>query len=449
MTFVFSLLSLNQDTKEVLLDLPYVTTTAILLIAGALTTGAAGLIIPCRRKKADDEPEWGSGLTGHTAADSTRSRTPSMDEPDAEMCWSLGFGAYKYTGLRPSPLEPGAEKPLPLSPSEATRLPLPRLRPGEERLLAELERRVSDVGEMPLQRVDRCYLLRCLRAEKGKLDNAERKIRQSAKWLQENDVFRVFTHWNLEAYEQCLAPWWLSGGFLGHGLGGEPVALERIGRCSWPKLCNQIDLEILKKIDIVHCLRSIAAVEEDALRRSVPFAGATIVMDLKGFRWQDAQFRAAWSLSKLVAQRDILMPETCIRILFVRTPAPFVRAWSMFSYLLDPGTVEKVQMATEEETLSLLKKYLGEDVIPRYLGGQKVLDEDPQCRQIIAPGGLPPPEALQRLERLLSEEESGGVPRPRLSSGNLGGADLGYNRRSGSAAAPARGCVQCDTCQQQ
>ena len=44
---------------------------------------------------------------------------------------------------------------------------------------------------------------------------------------------------------RCLAPWWLSGGFLGHGLQGEPVALERLGRCSWPKLCNKLDFEVL------------------------------------------------------------------------------------------------------------------------------------------------------------------------------------------------------------
>eukprot|EP00439_Symbiodinium_sp_Y106_P039362 s672_g4.t2 len=205
----------------------------------------------------------------------------------------------------------------------------------------------------------------------------------------------------------CLAPWWLSGGFLGHGLQGEPVALERLGRCSWPKLCNRLDFEVLKKLDIVHCRRSLAALEEDSMRRGVPFSGVTLIIDLKGFKWSDAQFGAAWTLSKMVACRSNLLPETCFRILFVRVPAPFAKAWSMFSYLLDPGTIAKIQMATESETLTLLRKFIGDDTIPAYLGGQLRIDGDPYCRKLLAPGGFPPEEALQRLEDLVENGDGG------------------------------------------
>lgn len=76
------------------------------------------------------------------------------------------------------------------------------------------------------------------------MKKAEKKLREAIKWIEENDVLHATDTWDLEAYERCLAPWWLSGGFLGHGLQGEPVALERLGRCSWPKLCNTLDFEV-------------------------------------------------------------------------------------------------------------------------------------------------------------------------------------------------------------
>ena len=153
--------------------------------------------------------------------------------------------------------------------------------------------------------------------------------------------------------------------------------------------------EVLQKLDIIHCLRSLAALEEDSIRRGVPFSGVTLVIDLKGFKLGDAQFGAAArpsflmcfnvfplffscfsgfpfdfkpfggvSSSFLVEERlgrsrrwwppglepllkgkglwrSFLLPETCHRILFIRVPTPFVKAWSMFSYLLDPGTIAK------------------------------------------------------------------------------------------------------------
>ncbi|CAJ1367907.1 unnamed protein product [Effrenium voratum] len=397
-----------QDSQ----DVPVVTTT-ILLIAGA------GLLkqstLACRRRKGqeDETTKWPKSARFQRSY----SETDMVD--DAETCWKFEYGKFKYTGLRPEPLEPDAEPPVPLSIEEAEQLEMPQLREGEEEKIWELKELVADLKEQQRHRVDNLTLMRFLRAEKGKVHKAEKKIRDAISWMEENDVLNALDKWNLEAYEKCLAPWWLSGGFLGHGLQGEPVALERIGRCSWPKLCARLDFEVLKRLDIVHCRRSLAALEEDSLRRGRPFGGATVVLDLKGFKWSDAQFGAAWTLSKIVACRSNLLPEICTRILFVRVPSPFVKAWSMFSYLLDPGTIAKVQMATEAETLSLLRKYMGDETIPAYLGGQRHTDGDPYCRKLLAPGGFPPEAALHRFERLVAGDDDGDF----LDSSSRGGRD--------------------------
>jgi len=394
------LASASTEHVEAAQDVTVVATTLLLLAGGAsLLKQSAG----CRRRKVHESEE--PALNWSKTANFQRRYSQSDVVDDAQTCWQNDYGKYKYTGLRPDPLDEEAEPPHPLTLEDADQLQLPELRQGEDVKIQELEDMVEDLRSQRRHRVDRCTLLRFLRAEKGKVQKANKKIREAIKWIEENDVLNSIDNWDLEAFEKCLAPWWLSGGFLGHGLHGEPVALERLGRCSWPKLSNRLDFEVLKKMDIVHCQRCLAALEEDSIRRGVPFEGVTLVIDLKGFKWSDAQFSAAWTLSKMVACRSNLLPETCHRILFVRVPTPFAKAWSMFSYLLDPGTIAKIQMATEPETMPLLKKFIGEEVIPAYLGGQRHTEGDPYCRKLLAPGGFPPEEALQRLERLIAGDD--------------------------------------------
>lgn len=393
------LASASTEQVEAAQDVTVVATTLLLLAGGASLLKQSG----CRRRK-DSKADESPRINWQKTANFERRYSQTDVVDDAQTCWNFDYGRYKYTGLRPEPLEE-AEPPHPLTLEDADQLQLPELREGEDAKLQELEDLVEDLRLQRRHRVDRCTLLRFLRAEKGKVIKANKKIREAIAWIEENDVLNAIDTWNLEAYEKCLAPWWLSGGFLGHGLHGEPVALERLGRCSWPKLSNRLDFEVLKKLDIIHCRRCLAALEEDSIRRGVPFSGVTLVIDLKGFKWSDAQFSAAWTLSKMVACRSHLLPETCHRILFVRVPTPFAKAWSMFSYLLDPGTIAKVQMATESETISLLRKFIGDEVIPAYLGGQRHTEGDPYCRKLLAPGGFPPEEALQRLERLIAGDD--------------------------------------------
>lgn len=412
-------------------SLPSLAAAVLLIATGA---GAAGLLKECccSKRKVDDFLED----VELRRTDRMR-RQVSFDEAeveDAATCWKLGFGRFKYTGLRPDPLDPNAKPPVPLTPAAALQMKLQPLRPGEAPMLQQFEDRIRDIDSTSF-RVDRPYLVRTLRAEKGKLDKAEKRLRASIKWQEERDVANVLATWNLDAYEKCLAPWWLSGGFIGHGRGGEPVALERLGRCSWPNLQRTVDMEILQKIDIVHCIRTLAACEEDALRRGQYFAGFTLVIDLDGFKWSDAQFSAAWSLAQISGVRHMLLPETVIRMLFIRTPAPFVKAWNLFSYLVDPGTIAKVEMATPEDTLTLLRKYIGDENIPAYLGGKKYVNGDPQCRQTVAPGGLPPTEAVRKLNRLVTHggsllEEDSNSP-PLFDSHN------------------GRECMTCELCNQQ
>eukprot|EP00931_Biecheleriopsis_adriatica_P074733 TRINITY_DN48738_c0_g1_i1.p1 TRINITY_DN48738_c0_g1~~TRINITY_DN48738_c0_g1_i1.p1 ORF type:complete len:435 (+),score=91.23 TRINITY_DN48738_c0_g1_i1:47-1306(+) len=310
------------------------------------------------------------------------------------------FGRYKYCGLRDDPFA-SSEAPKPCA--TPFKIRLPALTREQEQQLSALTERVADLEG---HRRDPSTLLRFLRARKYDVAAAEKQFRQAIEWRQQHDIDRVFTHWNLEAFERCLAPWWLSGGLFGHGRDGQPIAYERLGRCNFPKLAQSIPFELLLKLDIVHCERSIAALEEDCLRRGVPLQGVIVVMDLDGFGFDQVQFSAARTLSKLVESRTLLLTEITGKALVVRAPPAAARAWSLFSNLLDPGTAAKVEVVTVQKTPQTLRKYIDDVDIPAFLGGSKCVKGDPECRTILAPGGLPPPAALANFSQQAQERQA-------------------------------------------
>merc|ERR1719261_1110971 len=134
---------------------------------------------------------------------------------------------------------------------------MPELSDAEQASLTELTRRVGHLNAH--HRTDPGTLVRFLRARKFDVDRAERYFRKALAFWEKHGVANALNTFNLEAYERCLSPWWLSGGFLGHGLNGEMIAYERLSRCNWPKLSESLPWHHFQKMDIIHCVRSLAA----------------------------------------------------------------------------------------------------------------------------------------------------------------------------------------------
>jgi len=339
------------------------------------------------------EKQSGQRVGGSTAAQ------------DAVACWALGIGRYKHCGLRGDPM---ASTELPVLSRTNIDIPLPELGAERREKVDSLSRRVEDLTELAMKgpglgghRTDGSTLVRYLRGNKWNVDKAEEQLRTAASWRQQCDMDQIFTRWDLEAYERCLAPWWLSGGFLGHTRHGQPVALERIGHCHFPNLVKAIPWEVLLRIDVVSCNRLLGALEEDALRRGTPLMPALIIIDVHGFGLDQAQFQAARTLARIVRSRNLLLTEVTDRVLVIRAPPVFQRAWSLFSYLLDPGTRDKFEVAGgAEDSLQVLRKYVDNDLIPEYLGGKLNIGGDPECSLQLAPGGPPPQQAIDRLLEL-------------------------------------------------
>mmetsp|Transcript_136574 Transcript_136574/g.272378 ORF Transcript_136574/g.272378 Transcript_136574/m.272378 type:complete len:450 (+) Transcript_136574:80-1429(+) len=312
-------------------------------------------------------------------------------------------GRFKYCGLRQNPLEQTGPPQYSLEPLG---LKHPGMNSDEEERLARLQQRVADVTQAcPRFEADR--LLRILRSVGGNVTEAEQKARQANKFRGDHDMDCALSHWDLEAYEECLQPWWPSGGFLGHGRDDQPVAYERLGACNWPRLCRQLPWDLIQKLDVVHIQRCLAAVDEDALRRGGEHRGTLYIIDVQGFGWDQVQLTGARLFAKLVQGRGMFLLDMAEHILVINAPPAFQKAWSMFKCLLDKATADKVQVYGVDY-LPMLLKYISEDEIPSCYGGRRCIDGDPECRQVLAPGGPIPASVRARLQAMVKKPRATG-----------------------------------------
>ncbi|CAE7726407.1 retm [Symbiodinium pilosum] len=314
-----------------------------------------------------------------------------------EEAWQLGYGRFKYCGLREDPF---GKPPDLQAPAALARLPLPDVDARELQGVRELQRRVSDIASVAL-RSDFCTLLRFFQEGQGDVGRAEACFREAVEWQKKHDVPRALTHWNLALFERCLAPWWPTGGFLGLGFEGEPVALERIGCADWTALHDNVPYDVLQKMDIVHCLRTLAGVEEDSLRRNVPFVNATLIEDLQGISWRTFSPRTLQALGAILKSRNHTVPRSARRVLIINAPAAFAAVWNTLKHILvNPHTASLMQIASAEESLKVLRQHMDDSIIPEYLGGTRSISGDPECRSLLAPGGTPPEAVFAHIRRL-------------------------------------------------
>merc|ERR1712048_76656 len=116
------------------------------------------------------------------------------------------------------------------------------------------------------------------------------------------------------------------------------------------------------------------------------------------------RFSAAKTISRLTENRTLLLTEFTAKVLVVRASFAAARTWAAFKHLLDPGTAAKVEVVTSDKTLPTLRQYIDDAFIPAFLGGSMCIDGDPECRTVLAPGGLPPQAVVDRLFSLIEEE---------------------------------------------
>eukprot|EP00931_Biecheleriopsis_adriatica_P114888 TRINITY_DN90769_c0_g1_i1.p1 TRINITY_DN90769_c0_g1~~TRINITY_DN90769_c0_g1_i1.p1 ORF type:complete len:425 (+),score=72.99 TRINITY_DN90769_c0_g1_i1:51-1325(+) len=343
--------------------------------------------------------------------------SPGQASPSALLCegsplpgsaaeaWACRYGRYKHCGLRADPFVP--DVPSPRLSTVNLDIPLPELVAGEAQSLQVFQEQVRDLTRQG-KRTDCATLLRFLRARKGNIPAAEAYFRQAVAYRESLDWDWLDTHWNLEAFDDCFLPWWVRGGIIGHGLKGEIVGFERFGQSHFTEILSLLPWDVLQRLDASHMARTLAAFEEDAMRRKRALGDAILVLDLDGLSWKDCSPSAARAYGKIVSCRDMLMPNTLKHVFLIRAPGIFSAVWNTAKGFLDPVTRDKVQIVSgEKASLELLRKYMSNEIIPAYMGGGRTTAAgDPECRLLLGATGRIPLEAVERLLNLTTASAS-------------------------------------------
>mmetsp|Transcript_84120 Transcript_84120/g.242867 ORF Transcript_84120/g.242867 Transcript_84120/m.242867 type:complete len:430 (+) Transcript_84120:85-1374(+) len=357
------------------------------------------------------------------AESKVRGESVSGADTTAAFCLSQDYGRFKHCGLRENPYDPRAAPPK--YSLVNLDLPLPEIGESDRRALDELIERVRDM-QSRMMRTDAATMLRFLRARKGNVAAAEAYFRKACDLRERLGLVRMEIDWDLETYEHCFAPWWTRGGLIGCGKKGQIIGFERFGRCHFPDIVRDVPWEILERLDAVHLVRTLAAMEELSMRRGQNvFGDAILILDMEGVGWEYCNLSVARLYGKLVENRDMLCPCTLSNIFCIRAPKAFSMAWNMFKNVLDPVTRDKVSIVSgDEASLRLLREFIDDDVIPGYLGGKAHNGGDPQCPLLLGTPnpGPPPRDAVEQLLRMASGQSP--KTRVRRRSRKLGDLDM-------------------------
>jgi hypothetical protein len=317
--------------------------------------------------------------------------------------------------------EPAAERELT---AEREREPEPECEPAPERELAErepapesgasapvacsaleagciakLRLALADVaGNKELCRgfdLSDAVLLRFSRARKLDLRAAEAMFRAALAWRAARDPRAVYER--LERGPKPAIFDYTTGGWLpGLDREGAVVFVDRLGSIDVQGLVQRVEPRHLEDLIIWRQetnQRRLAAAERAS---GCPQFQVLVIQDLRGLGMAHMSKQGLALVKAAAAIDDSYYPESLKQCVIVNAPAAFSMVWSVCKHFFDASTRDKVQIHSGPATAELLKLVRKQD-LPKFLGGDLVVDGDAHCRSIIKPGGTVP-ASLPRLE---------------------------------------------------
>lgn len=256
----------------------------------------------------------------------------------------------------------------------------------EWQLLLALRHRVTEIAkDFPdiKSRTDECMLLRYLRARKGNVDAAAKMIKKTLEWERKYDAQNAPFTWDLTMHI-ALRPVWKPFGVFGRDRDGEPILWDRLGNMDVQGLLDAPD-ELLMRDEVYRRELLWGILDETYESSGRPWPQFTVVEDLKGGGLKYMKIFSKWM--RTINTYEDHCPEVIKRIIIVNAPAVFPVLWTMFEKTLNEQQRRKYVIPTAKDQFQTLCQYIPEDSIPAYLGGKGKTNGDPECRQVICPGG--------------------------------------------------------------
>ncbi|CAO1615121.1 unnamed protein product [Parajaminaea phylloscopi] len=239
------------------------------------------------------------------------------------------------------------------------------LDPGQEHQVKKFKQRIEESGLYNPERHDEACMCRFLRARKWDLEAALTMFTESEKWRKSfgvEDLYANFDYPEKEKVDEIYPQFYHQT-----DKEGRPVYIEQLGKLDLKKLYEVTTPE--------RQLQKLVVEYEKFQRERLPVCTAEqqhlietscTIMDLKGVGL--SQF---WKVSGYVQQASKIgqdyYPETMGKLFVLHPPWLFNTVWSVIKGYLDPATVEKIHILTDEKQLL---EHIEADNLPTLVGGK-------------------------------------------------------------------------------
>lgn len=328
--------------------------------------------------------------------------SPSLHQVDAkpiEPRQTEAVAVYRMQAFRPQPQwggkDPYGERRQRLPPQWLKELQH-YVSDDEWQLLLTLRARADEiVQEFPdiKCRSDECMLLRYLRARKGKVDDAAKQLRETFAWERKYDAQNAMFTWDVSMHI-AIRPFWKPFGIMGCDRDGEPVLWERLGNVDVNTIIEAPE-ELLIRDEVYRREMLWGILDEIHESSGHPWPKFTVVEDLRGLGLKNIPMFNRWM--RIIQTYSDHCPEVIKRVILLNTPSAFPALWALFSASLDDQQRSKYVIPSGKKQYEVLCQYVPEETIPAYLGGKATTNGDPECRQVICPGGTFPADVIQKL----------------------------------------------------
>ncbi|XP_035213852.1 SEC14-like protein 2 [Stegodyphus dumicola] len=257
----------------------------------------------------------------------------------------------------------------------------------EQEMLKQFRNALDDV--LTPEHTD-AVLLKWLRARNFNLKKAEELFRQN---LWGRAVYNVKSL--LSTYKKHeIAEKFEFASYLGAAKDGTPLRYVALGRGDFYGFIMS-----MSTADIIYYATylleyDIQKTKEQTKKTGKEINEITYIFDMEHFSLHQCTYTCVVETGlDLMRMLQDYYPEIWKNVLVVNAPFYFYQAFNILRPILRYNLLQNIRVVSKENTPELLLKYVDPEVLPAFLGGQRVDSKgDPMCSEFIKFGGIVPVE---------------------------------------------------------
>ncbi|XP_046605999.1 protein real-time [Neodiprion virginianus] len=232
-------------------------------------------------------------------------------------------------------------------------------------------------------------LLRFLRAREFSVEKAREMLTQSLHWRKKHQVDKLLDDYEAPQVVKDYFP----GGWHHFDKDGRPLYVLRLGQMDVKGLLKSIGEDEVLLLALHVCEEGLQLMDEATTICGYPVSQWTLLIDLEGLNMRHLWRPGIKALLRIIEIVEANYPETMGRVLIIRAPRCFPILWTLISTFIHENTRNKFVFSCgtdyQEQGAGGLTDYIGQDVIPDFLGGPS--------ETFIVDGGVVPKQ-LYRLD---------------------------------------------------